>query len=98
MCCAAFKKCCGIFQPEKTPTFQYFIWRGSPDSFVLGKKTETGVAINSLMNRDYVLILGTMMEEFAHYVSGASDFSRQLVSCLVDNMARYVIKEKTNEA
>ena len=94
LCCAAFQECIQIFQPTKVPEFKYYKWKGSPDACPLGKCSSDGIGINCLIPKDYVLILGTMMEEFAHFVSNAPDFSRQLVSCLIDNMARYIIKNK----
>ena len=92
LCSKAYHVCMGIFKPKGSPEFKYFNWVGSPEGYALGNANGKGIGINCQIPKNPVLILGTMIEEFAHFTSGAADDTRELTNCLVNKFAEYVLQ------
>lgn len=92
----AFDICKKMFNNDikHYPKLMFFNWTGNPETICLGKAGTDYVGLNAQMCVNEKLVLGTLIEEFAHYYSGASDCSRELVNCIVNNVAGFILKGK----
>lgn len=92
----AFNYCCAFFKVETAPGLRFFEWTGNPDAMVLGNCSDGKVGINVKLPMDEYHMLDVMAEEFAHYVSGAPDLSRELVSTLTKAIAKNGVEKLNN--
>lgn len=83
----AFDYCVEYFNVSEPPELRYFFWTGTPESMPLGNYSNGKIGINAEISTNNTLILSTMIEEFAHYLSGAPDLSRELVNFLTNAIA-----------
>lgn len=83
----AFNYCMNYFKVENPPELRYFFWKGACESMALGNYSDKKIGINAEISLNDKLILSTMIEEFAHYISEAPDFSRELVNFLTNAIA-----------
>lgn len=77
------------------PKLRYFKWEGDPNKLVLGNCYGEYIGMNSELPINSTNILHTMLEEFAHFVSDAPDFSRELLESITRAIA--INAAKNNE-
>lgn len=84
----AFEYCVSFFQVKNKPELRFFEWTGDHSSVMLGHCSGNVIGLNYKTVRILEDIIDILAEEFAHYVSGAPDLSRALVSTLTKYIAK----------